>query len=397
MEEHKPLLVTYHESKGTVFTSFLGIMSTMAGAGILALPASFARTGLIEGIALLLFLALVTYASMHFICECGRFSKEYTYEGLSLQLFGPFGIWSTRLMTLLLLFGVCIMYMVIAMDLLTPIFENYVQRSTIGILFTILVVPLCLPDSIYALRHTNFMVVACLVYITFSLFLRTIYSAIVTPVVNAEPSNLLQSLSHLSFAIPIQGLSFGCQLNGIRAYGELADKKDMLRVNVLVVSLGFVFYAVFGLLGYFCFDGNPPDDLLTGFDKDDTLINGARFSLALCMLFKTPITFQPFREILEMCLLKSSERNMRFRFCSTFVFMTAGCALAIKASSLSRVMDIMGATAGLWIAFSLPGVFLWQTMIVYDRAEYKSPSIFLIAIGLLMTLISLQYVIAPIS
>ena len=131
--------------------------------GILALPASFAQTGISSGLLLLVSVAFLTWYSVYALCICSDSTREYTYEGLSVRLFGPFGVWSTRLMTLCLLFGACVMYMVIAMDLLVPLL--HLDRSTIGLGFIIIVVPLCLPDSIYALRYTNGMVVVCLAYI----------------------------------------------------------------------------------------------------------------------------------------------------------------------------------------------------------------------------------------
>ncbi len=66
------------------------------------------------------------------------------------------------------------MYMVIAMDLFEPLLEGYVSRNTIGFLFTVIAIPLCLPDTIHQLRYTNMLVVACIWYIVAALMFRTL-------------------------------------------------------------------------------------------------------------------------------------------------------------------------------------------------------------------------------
>ena len=62
-------------------SAFLGIMSTMAGAGILALPGAFAKTGLLVGTLLLATMSVLTWVSVHYLCHCSDVTHEYSYEG----------------------------------------------------------------------------------------------------------------------------------------------------------------------------------------------------------------------------------------------------------------------------------------------------------------------------
>lgn len=387
------------DENGTILSSFLGIMSTMAGAGVLALPGTVEQLGQFGALLLLFTLAMVTWASIHMLCVCGDVTKEYSYEGLNVRLLAKYGVWSTRILTLVLLFMACVMYMVIALDLLAPIFLNYVSRSTIAVMFTLVAIPMCLPTTIYSLRYTNGMVMICLVYITLAVGYRNFQEETIINYSTVESDGVANGvINQLSYSIPIQGLSFGCQLNQIRAYGELQYKYQMKFVNGLVVVLGFLFYAVFALLGYHCFDGHPPGDVLAGFSSQDTLINGARVSLALCMLCKTPITFQPFRDSFEACVYdKDAGDHAKRTTITTIGFLIAMTLTAILTNSLSHVMDFMGAFAGLWIAFSVPGLYLYKVSNGYVRdsslVAYKIPAVALITSGFVLTILSLQYVI----
>lgn len=400
LEEAQPLLLPDRSSeakgraRGTIMTSFLGLFSTMAGAGILALPSTLHHLGVVPGLALLTSMALLTWTSLKYLCICADVTSVYSYEDLTLRLFGPKLIWSTRLMTLLLLFGACVMYMVIAMDLIAPLIPTSRFITSLG--FTTLVIPLCLPDSIYALRYTNALVMLCLVYITVSVGIRALDPDFIPIPRVPEEESPGNWLTRCSVALPIQGLSFGCQLNGIRAYGELSGPPSNMRlVNFLVVALGLGFYAAFALLGFVCFDGHPPEDVLTGFRRDDSLINGARLALASCMLFKTPVTFQPFREILEQLRFSRAEASHGgFRLWTTCVFMVLACVLANAASSISVVMDVMGSTAGLFLAFSVPGLFLWEVSAGYlhgvSLVRLKRPALCLMILGAGCTLLSME-------
>ena len=81
--------------------------------------------------------------------------NTYLYEALSSRLFRAAGVWAARLLTLALLFGAIVGYMVIAMDIFEPFLVDTMTRQTIGLLFLLVTIPLCPPGTIYALLYAN--------------------------------------------------------------------------------------------------------------------------------------------------------------------------------------------------------------------------------------------------
>lgn len=395
LEEVQPLLRSDSspeeaegQAKGTILTSVLGIFSTMAGAGILALPSTLHHLGVVSGLIVLTSMALLTWTSITYLCLCADVTHAYSYEELTTRLLGPKLIWCTRLMTFLLLFGACVMNMVIAMDVLAPLLHQ--SRCLVSLAFTLVVIPLCLPDSLYALRYTNALVVLCLVIFTASLGLRASDS---TSVVSLDHNHhhdtvALSWITRVSTVLPVTVLSFGCQLNSIRAYGELSTKHEMRVVNVAVTTLALGFYATLGLVGHRVWTeagGRPllvsqPNNVLLCFAPDDVVINRARVALASGVLCKTPVTFQPCRAVLEQLVSSSA----RARVLTTCVFMTCVCLVA-NCESVRLGLDITTAAAALCLAFHIPGLCLWEVSAGYldgvRLVSLKRPAWLLLGLG----------------
>jgi amino acid permease len=347
------------EPEGSAFSSFLGLATTMMGAVILTLPGTLEAVGVVPGFLLFMGAAWLTYQSFEMVCAACDATGEFSYESLSSRLFGAAGVWTVRILTLVLLFGSVVTYNVIAMDLFEPFLVGVLARNTIGLVFTIVAVPLCLPETIHELRYANLMVIVCILYILVALFIRCVQGG--NPEIPPNATTAFTSeLPAIAYALPIITLSFACQLNVPRAYQELGDRVAMRRVHLALAAMGFVCYVSFAVLGYVCFHGHPPSDILTGFRADDTLINGARLCLGVSMVLKTPMTFQPLRQAVELVTLGHDRESLPFRAAITIVFMVAAHLLAIASSDLGIAMSFIGALAGNLLTITVPGLFLYE-------------------------------------
>ncbi|KAF1316771.1 Amino acid/auxin permease, partial [Globisporangium splendens] len=386
-----------HGQQGSAVSSFLGLATTMMGACILTLPGTVEAVGVAPAILIFLVAGWITYQSFEMITIACDATNEFSYESLSSRLFGATGVWAVRLLTLILLFGSVVMYMVIAMDLFEPFLVGHLSRSAIGLVFTVVAIPLCLPETIHELRYMNMLVILCVLYILFALTVRTIqndpeFAATIKPNASSEFNS---EAAAIAYALPIISLSFACQLNVPRAYDEIHDKQAMKHVHQALVVAGLVIYILFAVLGYVCFHGHPPSDILTGFRTDDTLINGARLCLGASMVLKTPMTFQPLRQAVELTFLGHDRESLPFRTAITTFFMFFAHLLSVTSKDLGVVMSFMGALAGNLLTITIPGLFLYEVghSYLYDNSAFYNRRLALLFTftGVVFSIVSLTY------
>ncbi|KAJ0401374.1 hypothetical protein P43SY_001312 [Pythium insidiosum] len=390
-----------HVPEGSALSSYLGLATTMMGAVILTLPGTLEAAGIIPGMLIFLGAGWLTYQSFEMICVACDATGEYSYEALSSRLFGAAGVWLVRALTLVLLFGSVVTYMVIAMDLFEPFLTGVMARNTIGLAFTVVAIPLCLPETIYELRHANLMVIVCILYILVALAIRCVEKdpQLIANLQVNEDNQFKSEAAAIAYVLPIITLSYACQLNVPRAYEEIGDRRTMRRVNVALVATGMVSYMSFAFLGYLCFQGHPPSDILTGFGADDTLINGARLCLGISMVLKTPMTFQPLRQAVELVALGHSRESLPFRAAITVFFMFFAHLLSISSRDLGVVMSFIGAVAGNVLMITIPGLFLYKISkgyYVVDARAMIAPfsrrwSVLVAAAGVSVSVVSLIY------
>ncbi|RHY03396.1 hypothetical protein DYB36_008854 [Aphanomyces astaci] len=245
--ETKPLLYTefpaLHDDEvvvpqdGTIVTSYLGLMSTMAGACILTLPSTMQMTPVLPSSFLLVAMAGLAYAGCVCICIACDGSGATSFESLAKRLRHPIQLWIVRGLVMLLLFGAVVMYVVIATDMLQP-FLPFLSRFVIGGLFAVICLPLCLPDTVAALKYTNSVVVCCVLYIVVVLVFQAVSQE------NAWPSEPVSPVTFrgVAYTMPIQALSYCMHLNIPQVYSELPHKPSMSIVFALLFGSGVALY-----------------------------------------------------------------------------------------------------------------------------------------------------------
>ena len=121
VDEKAPLLpkrqdedAGYDEFNGASFTgAVFNLSTTIVGAGIMALPATMKVLGLILGIAMIIFMAFLTDASIEFLLRFSRAGKTSSYGSLMGDAFGKYGRIFLQICVLVNNIGVLIVYMII--------------------------------------------------------------------------------------------------------------------------------------------------------------------------------------------------------------------------------------------------------------------------------------------
>lgn len=119
VDEKAPLLPQKHEEEISEFNgaSFTGavfnLSTTIVGAGIMALPATMKVLGLVLGVAMIIFMAFLTDASIEFLLRFSRAGKSLSYGGLMGDAFGKIGKILLQVCVLINNIGVLVVYMII--------------------------------------------------------------------------------------------------------------------------------------------------------------------------------------------------------------------------------------------------------------------------------------------
>ncbi|RHY01424.1 hypothetical protein DYB36_002764 [Aphanomyces astaci] len=354
---------TNTNNQGSVFSSYVGILCAMLGAGIMTLPSTISAMTPAFGVGLLFVTGLLAFASLRCLCLSADVTGLYSYEHLSTRFFPPILQWMLRVLTLVPCFGACVMYMIVAMDMLLPFVG--ISRPLLCAAYAVLAYPLCLLDSFHALQYSNTVVIFCIFYITGVL----VHHAWGKPWPDQSTLPITSvTWAGLAYAIPIQTFSFCCHFNYMRVYGELQHKPLVSTITWLVIGSAFLIYGTYSVAGYIVFQGLPPHDILTGFPISDASVTGVRLALAMCMWCKMPLAYQPIRDVAEVVCLPylTPLTKWPFRVPFTGAFLLMAYGVAVTAEDLSVVMDWIGATDGILVAFVVPGLFLYAATKEYQ-------------------------------
>ncbi|KAM3192554.1 hypothetical protein ACQJBY_069647 [Aegilops geniculata] len=110
----------FHEFNGASFSgAVFNLSTTIVGAGIMALPASIKMLGLIPGLLMIIFVALLTEASIDMLIRCSHQGKITSYGWLMGEAYGQWGRIALQASVVINNIGVMIVYMIIIGDVLS--------------------------------------------------------------------------------------------------------------------------------------------------------------------------------------------------------------------------------------------------------------------------------------
>lgn len=122
VEEKTPLLPTKHEDGEGGYDEFNGasfagavfnLSTTIVGAGIMALPATMKVLGLIPGLLMIVFGAILTESSIDMLVKFSRVCKAVSYGEVMGDAFGKVGKNLLQICVVVNNVGVMIVYMII--------------------------------------------------------------------------------------------------------------------------------------------------------------------------------------------------------------------------------------------------------------------------------------------
>lgn len=391
VDEKSPLLPTkkgedggFDEFNGASFTgAVFNLSTTIVGAGIMALPATMKVLGLIPGIALIIFMAFLTDASIDLLLRFSRAGKSISYGGVMEDAFGRIGRMLLQVCVLVNNIGVLVVYMIIIGDVLSGTTSDGIHHAGVlqgwfgvhwwnGRFFVLLVTtlgvfaPLASLKRIDSLSYTSALSVGLAVVflvITAGITIFKLISGSITMPKLFPDIVDFTSAFNLFTVVPVLVTAYICHYNVHTIDNELEDNtqiKKVVRTSLILCSSVYVMTSIFGFL---LFGDGTLDDVLANFDTNlgipySSLLNDAvRVSYAAHLMLVFPIVFFPLRLNLDGLLFPRRGALVldNFRFASITIGLIG--VIFLGANFIPSIWDAFqftGATAAVCIGFIFP-------------------------------------------
>ncbi|KAH9739762.1 Amino acid transporter AVT6A [Citrus sinensis] len=359
VDENSPLLPTRREGdagyggevNGASFTgAVFNLSTTIVGAGIMALPATMKVLGLVLGIALIIFMAFLTDASIELLLRFSRAGKSVSYGGLMGEAFGKWGKVLLQLSVLINNVGVLIVYMIIIGDVLSGTSSSGVHHA--GVLEG------WFGDHWWNGRTFVLLVTTLGIFSPLACFKRIVHSI----------DNELEDSTHI---------------------------KGVVRTSLALCSTVYIMTSIFGFL---LFGDATLDDVLANFDADlgipfgSVLSDVVRVSYAAHLMLVFPVIFYPLRLNLDGLLFPSARplgsSNTRFAFISSGLLII----IFLGANFIPSIWDAFqftGATAAVCLGFIFPAAITLRDRHSIATKKDKILCIFMIVLAVFSNVVAI--------
>ncbi|KAH9739761.1 Amino acid transporter AVT6A [Citrus sinensis] len=376
VDENSPLLPTRREGdagyggevNGASFTgAVFNLSTTIVGAGIMALPATMKVLGLVLGIALIIFMAFLTDASIELLLRFSRAGKSVSYGGLMGEAFGKWGKVLLQLSVLINNVGVLIVYMIII--------DSLSFTSALSVALAVAFVVITVGISIVKL----------------------ISGGLGMPRILPDVTDFT-SLINLFTVVPVLVTAFICHYNVHSIDNELEDSthiKGVVRTSLALCSTVYIMTSIFGFL---LFGDATLDDVLANFDADlgipfgSVLSDVVRVSYAAHLMLVFPVIFYPLRLNLDGLLFPSARplgsSNTRFAFISSGLLII----IFLGANFIPSIWDAFqftGATAAVCLGFIFPAAITLRDRHSIATKKDKILCIFMIVLAVFSNVVAI--------
>ncbi|KAE9615719.1 hypothetical protein Lal_00017285 [Lupinus albus] len=395
IDENAPLLPKSHESdaefddfNGASFSgAVFNLSTTIIGAGIMALPATFKQLGMVPGLVAIIFMAFLTEKSIEFLIRFTRAGKSTSYGSLMGDSFGKYGKALVQVCVIVSNTGVLIVYMIIIGDVLSGtsasgehhsgIFEGWFgvhwwTGRTFIVLFTTLAIfaPLASFKRIDSLRFTSALSVAlAVVFLVIAVgisIIKIISGGVAMPKLFPDVTDV-PSFFNLFTVVPVFVTAYICHFNVHTIDNELEDSSQLRGVVRTSLGLCSSVYMMISFFGFLLFGDGTLDDVLANFDTDlgipfSFVLNDAvRLSYTAHLMLVFPVVFFPLRLNIDGLLFSKSKPLVldNFRFASLTISLIG--VIFLGANFIPSIWDAFqftGATAAVCIGFIFPAAII---------------------------------------
>jgi amino acid permease len=391
--------------RGSIFN--LAILSL--GSGCLAMPQTFAQMSIVVAVVDIILAGMAAYWTLSIMIMASEKFKIYNYSQLVNKLFGKGMSLFLDFTMLIYIFGVLILYQVIAYKLIGGIvneignfgfksIDDFLNNSfwsqynykfpVMYALAFLIVLPLCLLKDISKMRFTS-------IFGIFSLFFLIIIIIVQTPWYYIDYLNKPEPKPKINIWDISTGFTdqmyffkgtatlfyaYSCHVGAFPVYRALKNNimRRVQKVFARSILLDGTFYTIVGITGYLTSPIKTPDLIIERqklFDTDIIMTIGW-IAFVFTLIMKIPANYNSFRLTLiglfgydDANMSQKLYKNISKKLLKYFIFkifrnflitiptLAVTCFIGVIYNNIIGYIHLMGSFCAVIIAFLLPGIF----------------------------------------
>lgn len=351
----------FREKHGTVLSSTISLTVTTMGVGVLALPHAFAQTGLVFGVLMVVGISMLSDMSLCCIIKAARAAERDTFEGVAEFYLGITGKRVLNYALIFLLFGLLVSVFDIAIGSFPGLiqhaancttdsctYKKFITPMSTGLVAAAIIFPALAQKSLHKLRYASVLALCGECFgVTMLVIVFAQSGGAVHPSVSA-----LGSFSGCALGVGIMFTAFLAQFNVVKIESEMMqDKRDKMPMVIhrTIFLIVMPIYILAGVVGYLMVGAGVSDNVFNDINSMDIMV--ARLAVTMTSLAKLPLCFVQLRDSVQ------TESGMEgYHYLLTFTIAATGFLVAYLLQSLSKALDISGATAAALVGFIFPGL-----------------------------------------
>ncbi|KAK8950650.1 hypothetical protein KSP39_PZI004118 [Platanthera zijinensis] len=378
----------------------------------MSLPATMNVLGLVPGIAMIVFFAFLTEASIEMLIRFSRVGKSVSYGGIMGNSFGKAGRILLQISVVINNVGVMIVYMIIIGDVLSGTSSSGVHHSGVlegwfgenwwnsrffVLLATTLVIfaPLAGFKRVDSLRYTSALSVAlAIVFVVITAgiaVVKLLDGDVLMPKLFPSVPNLT-SVWKLFTAVPVLVTAFICHYNVHSIDNELEDSSQIKPIVRTSLALCTTVYAATSFFGFLLFGESTLHDVLANFDADlgipysSVLSDVVRVSYATHLMLVFPIIFHALRLNLDGLIFPTAQPLYTDNWRFTAISVALLSLIFLAANFIPSIWDAFqftGATAAVCIGYIFPSAMTLRDPHGIGTSRDKFLSVLMIGLAVL--------------
>lgn len=366
MEEEDEGSESQVKKKGFLATS-MNLLNSLLGAGILSVPSTFADTGYIGSLVILIIIAALSYYATYLVIVSQDISKADGFSDLAYRTYGKIGYIILDVLTLLFLVSASLAYIIIAGDIILSWFAF--GGKDLSALWpraiTILIYACCIPIALTIPRDISFLSYFSTATVTFILFY-----ACVLVVKSCIFMKKNHGINHTCFAtkfditlfntISICALTFALPcvcIPSLELFSRDVKKRSMVSMfTIFLCSMFVIFPSIFS---YFQFGNQTQGNILNSFPNSDILMVVTRGVFFFVVSFAFPMISQSTMSVWSALIFKiDQQRKLPWKKRIVILLVTDGIPLVIAMfmKESKPILGIGGAIGGCLANFTFPAL-----------------------------------------
>ncbi|KAL7547494.1 hypothetical protein ACHAWF_010788 [Thalassiosira exigua] len=324
--------------KATIAAATFNMTATIVGGGVLSIPLSCARAGIVPFTALMILSAAATDFSLYLLVSCARRCGSTSYGSVARAAFGP-GLELITTSVIFFLVGCSVVgLMILNQGIWSPVVMEGVallrgghyhreggvvtllQDAIVLLALLIVTMPLLLKKDLTSLRHICYVGFFSIAILCAAMIYRDVDGNARRP--GRFRSNVrwvAGSATDVLSALPIILQAFLCSFNIISVSCSLVNptRDRVKKVIREAVFLSFLLMYAFGVAGYLFAYDETRGNVLLNFNPNDEVILLGRVGCGITTLFALPMNLLPTREALISLAAQIEEARARRREATT--------------------------------------------------------------------------------